>query len=119
MSRTICTTTDTKIVPREIGQSDQWYMVMKVQGVSTEHLLFSPVDEPGKYLYLHAPDSGPKSWLDRWSSTPQDAKLWEATIAEGEKYPSNENTISTWQSASAFCLEAATTEIATEMGVGI
>lgn len=112
---------ETTRVPNSFNDENEdgmWLTMLEVQGVSHRHLLFMHQENPGEYFYLVEPQSGMREWLKKWVVTRQKVVRWEATKEREDNYfPSSENIIATWRAASAYVLEAATNEVAEEMGV--
>jgi hypothetical protein len=69
-----------KIVPNEFHEDavegGDAFLLMKVQGVGCQHLLYGTSQEKVMWYYVR-PDGGPVDWLRRWSASPQDFVLYE------------------------------------------
>lgn len=104
-----------RMEPSDIGQ---WFCVMKVQGISTAHNVFINEEDSGLYYYIHSPESGPMEWLQKWAHTPTDILVFGESNKTGpfdrEFYKRQH---AAWIAASKFCLDAATQEIAEEVGI--
>lgn len=82
-------------------------LLMKVQGVSTQHLLYGSTNEKIMWYYVR-PDSGPVEWLQRWASSHQEFRVF--------KY--SEFGIDYWRAmdeAQHFVLRAASDEVLDEV----